>query len=129
MKSGGSLFTTLHERKSGMKIFITVLTAIVFSLPNVSHAITTQGAVSCGDWTGRRTPGGNVMASYSTWVLGYLSGRAVESKLDVLRYLDSRTIALWMDSYCQENPLSNTTEAGNSYFAELAKRSDPPANP
>lgn len=93
-------------------------------LPNASYAVRISGSVSCEDWIGRRTPSENVMGTYLTWVLGYLSGRAVESNLDVLRYLDSRSISLWMDNYCLANPLSNAAEGSDNLFAELAKRKD-----
>lgn len=107
-----------------MKPFLYVLVAMAIGLPSVSHAVRIHGSVSCEDWLGRRTPNGNVLTAYSTWVLGYLSGRAVESNLDVLRYIDSRSVSLWMDNYCRDNPPSNAAEGGDNLFVELAKRKD-----
>jgi hypothetical protein len=97
---------------------------MAIGLPGASHAVAIQGSVSCGDWIGKRTPNGNVLGSYWTWVLGYLSGKAVESKLDVLRYQDSLSISIWMDGYCQANPLGNVAEGSDNLFMELSKRKD-----
>ncbi len=60
------------------------------------------------------------------WLAGYLSGlnAAIGSGgSDPLSQLGSfDQAALWMNNYCQANPLSNTQEGGNKLYRELLAR-------
>jgi len=81
------------------------------------------GGYDCGQWASR--PRGRSHPAES-WVLGYLSGlnvahdRAGMSPLDPLSSLNSAAQAfLWLDNFCQANPLRQLDGATNELFAEL----------
>lgn len=111
------------ERASQMKKLI--LTVSVFlSLSGVSlssSAVTVMGGVSCGNWVAARIQNTATASGYSLWMLGYLSGRAVSTNIDILKKPDYQSIDLWLDNYCRATPLMTLADAGDALFFELAK--------
>jgi hypothetical protein len=85
-------------------------------------AATIRGVPSCFYWLRDREPGGQSSYFNAMWLVGYLSGAAVHSDKDVLRSIDSESIAGWMDRYCKTNPTSNIAEGGEMLFDEIARR-------
>ena len=85
---------------------------------NVSAA-TSFGAYDCGQWFTKNQ-------AAKIWFLGYLSGLAAAdttAKVDVLDRLNSAEQAfLWMDNYCQNNPLKKANDGAIDLYIELEKR-------
>ncbi len=75
-----------------------------------------QGNVSCGDWVKDRKKDGWVNITNINWIVGYIT--AYNSQMpdvyNILGSTDMESVYLWMDKYCQENPLGKL-----SYGMEL----------
>lgn len=86
-------------------------------------ADTTAFAVSdCGQWIQKPAD------HRKSWLLGYLSGQnrmwrlmqKAKPAADPLGEITSAQQAyLWMDKYCQENPLSNVADGADVLFLQL----------
>lgn len=82
---------------------------------------TIRGVPSCAYWLQDREPGGHSSYFNAMWLVGYLSGAAVHSEKDILRTVDSESIAVWMDNYCKANASRNVAEGGEALFNEMAR--------
>lgn len=80
-----------------------------------------MGGVSCGNWVTARIQNTTVASGYSFWMLGFLSGRAVATNIDILKKPDYQSINLWVDNYCRANPLMTLVDAGDALFLELVR--------
>jgi len=67
----------------------------------------TQGARSCGQWVKDRKHDGWEATADMAWIAGYISAfnRKTPDVFSILGSTDMEGIILWMDKYCQENPL------------------------
>jgi len=79
-------------------------------------------APSCGEWVVNREKSTTLALGNSAWLLGYLSGIAVNSKTDFLAGNENSSLYKWMDNYCRANPLRNLSAGGNALAAELAAK-------
>ncbi|MDM0002209.1 hypothetical protein QTI24_26630 [Variovorax sp. J22P240] len=86
-----------------------------------ASAVTIMSGRSCGEWIKDRAELKLKDAVNSAWLVGYLSGMAVESEKDLLSSIDAESIYLWMDNYCRANPLKRVSTGGWVLFEELAK--------
>lgn len=82
--------------------------------------IIVKGSSDCSSWIDGKKLNDNVQNK--SWLLGYLSGLAVSKNIDILRDRNYQSIFLWMDSYCDANPLEKTGNAGEKLFNELKKQ-------
>jgi hypothetical protein len=85
-----------------------------------SNRVATMGAVSCGKWVENRTM--RFAISYEYWLHGYLSGIAIGTNKNFLEGTDGDSLDLWMDDYCQKNPLNSIGNGGSALAMELMKR-------
>ena len=62
---------------------------------------------SCGEWVKYRAEGGFRENAGKWWIVGYLTdyNRETPDVIDILGNTDKESVYLWMDKYCQENPL------------------------
>ena len=59
--------------------------------------------ISCGGWVEiRKTPN---KGAVEEWSLGYLSGVAMWTPVSPLDGLDAGAVMVWLDNFCQRNPL------------------------
>lgn len=79
-------------------------------------------SASCGEWTEYRSRGAIGEVPTASWVLGYLSGRAISSIGDPLKNTDVPSVLLWIDNYCKANPLNKTPDAADALIQELAHK-------
>ena len=100
-----------------------LLLALAFAMPLLAQSQTVYGTPDCGGWIKQGS------SQQKGWLLGYMSGlnvmHEVESLKPVnpLKNLNSADQAfLWMDTYCQKNPLENVGEGGWKLFKELRKK-------
>ena len=91
-------------------------------LSNPAIAAVMFGGYDCGQWVNRLRG----RAPAESWVLGYLSGLSVaheragmlpQDPLDTLNSADQ--IYVWLDNFCQANPLRKLDGAANELFAEV----------
>jgi hypothetical protein len=58
-----------------------------------------------------------------TWLLGYMSGLAVATHVNVLGTEDNADLMLkWVDTYCQLYPAKYLSDAGDLYYRFLKER-------
>jgi hypothetical protein len=89
---------------------------------NPALAVTIKGAISCGTWIKYGQTGGIDKAFREAKLLAYLSGLAVATNRDIFEGTSNDSIFLWVDNYCQKNPLEDIYDAGNYLFVELSTR-------
>lgn len=80
------------------------------------------GNVGCGVWIADKNANNRRLLDGQTWVLGYLSGKAVTAGKDILRNTPDESLFLWIDNYCQSNPLSNIADASSALYFELIRQ-------
>jgi hypothetical protein len=83
-----------------------------------------MGEQSCGYWLSLQTLAytNEIKSLVLNWELGFLSGIAIESNVDLLRTVDQASVAAWLDEYCHAHPLDLLTNAGLALSLELNKR-------
>lgn len=99
------------------------LTLAMIALLLTAHsasALTIRGARSCGDWVQGRTADRNTHAE--AWLVGYLSGRAAASGVDLLKGTDNPSLFLWMDNFCRAQPLKDIEDGASELVPELARK-------
>lgn len=92
------------------------MSALLVNSQFATAQVTSFGSPDCGQWFTQKN-------TSKLWLLGYLSGvnaaTATKAK-DPLDKLNSADQAfLWMDKYCQKNPLSNAQSGANRLYDEL----------
>lgn len=111
-----------------MKTLITkkliISLGIIFLLTRPVFGQVTFGARDCGQWV-TRTELAKVIRE--AWFVGYMSGLnamgVMSGKIDVLEKVNSaEQLYLWMDNYCNKNPLNLVSTGANVLFLELARK-------
>ncbi|MGA7749616.1 MAG: hypothetical protein WCA63_05665 [Gallionella sp.] len=85
-----------------------------------SNAVMLKGAIPCGEWVSTRSTLNAMIYDY--WLIGYLSGVADSKNKNFLQGTDTASFELWMDNYCQKNPLDTIGDGGHELANELIKR-------
>ena len=92
------------------------------SFPSFSQSVTSFGGgnYDCGTWVK------NSSIIHKAWLMGYLSGsnsKVAKHKYDPLGKLQSADQAfVWMDNFCQKNPLETVESGANKLFRELESK-------
>ena len=108
------------------KLAMVVTTFVLLSQPVFAQAI--FGGADCGQWVNSKT------ATRQTWVLGFMSGlsmgtyyfatpadkKANGDWLDKVNSADQ--IFIFIDNYCQKNPLRKVESAGYALYLELTSK-------
>jgi hypothetical protein len=93
-----------------------------------SH-ITSLGEWSCGDWYAHKPSDPNkpslIRSGQINWLIGYMTGLASASGEDILASTGTASVVLWMDNWCQANPLESIAGGGLQLFIDLEKRIKP----
>ncbi len=86
--------------------------------------VTGHGYNSCGAWAEARNKGKLVSMPFEAWVQGYLSGiNGLDYfKTDILKDSDYKSWFVWIDNYCQQNPLEKISMAALQLAGELYNR-------
>jgi len=83
----------------------------------VTHAqgVTVRGLVDCGNWISARAMQ-PASAYYETALQAYINGLSMASGIDVWNWggnkLSEQQAFLYVDNYCQKNPLEDIWQAG-----------------
>lgn len=101
----------------------TILLFLVLSA-STSFGLEYRVFVQCGNWVESRKQALGTVSDWQklvveTGVLAFLSGWQARSNKDVFKGTSNESIFLWMDNYCQKNPLSNTYEGAMKLQFEL----------
>jgi hypothetical protein len=85
-----------------------------------THGATSFGTPDCGQWFSE-----NTKAPAKIWLIGYLSGinalKAIPGADPLDRINSAEQVFLWMDKWCQANPLKTVYIGGQDLYLELAK--------
>lgn len=113
---------------SKLKVFLLCLTlSCSVSWAAGDKDIQYRGFTYCGEWVkSRKTTVGTIEGfsrlNVEAKLVAFLSGLAVGVQNDFLRDANLESLYLWMDNYCEKNPLSNSFE-GAAYLAlELTEK-------
>jgi hypothetical protein len=100
------------ESIATMRRILTILAAITVLIPTThlsAQHITVEGWIDCGKWVEARKQERAVALEH--YLIGLLNGLALGSYVDFWRAggikLSSEQAFLWMDNYCQREPLSD----------------------
>ena len=99
----------LWKMKKLLLIVILMCTNAVYA----QTVIQTQSSVDCGLWVNsRKTNSAIVLESY---LIGTVNGLALGASIDIWRGTNKLLVSteqfyLWMDNWCQKNPLKETLE-------------------
>lgn len=106
------------------KLVLTLCALTAMSAASTAaNAATIAGAPSCGTWVKDRASKDWPELADTMWLLGYLSGIATTSRSYFLRDTKNDSLTLWVDNYCQANPLDYLNDAGDKLASELIRRS------
>ena len=101
------------------KYSLIFLSALFFVPPLFAYQIYGEGTSSCGECISERSSGN--WHSKGQWMLGVISAVGYYGVYDLKR-TDSRAFAVWIDNYCQKNPLDDFSKGVYSLIEELAKK-------
>jgi hypothetical protein len=99
-----------------------LLTFISVHVEAKSDIVHTVGMHSCRAWIENKTENSALYFLDKATLLGYLSGLNValsDASHDSLNSVDVKSLYLWMDNYCQKNPLNDVSDGGKQLFREL----------
>ena len=108
------------------KLAVTLATFLLIAQPVFGQAI--FGNFDCGQWVSSKTE------TRKAWVLGYMSGMSMATnrlgstneRIKNGNWLDkvnsAEQIFLFIDNYCQKNPLRYIETAGMSLYSELTDK-------
>jgi hypothetical protein len=101
---------------------ISIVDAIGFSTD--CNALSIMGDISCGDWVDHHSASSPDIQTViqNNWVAGYLSGMAVGLNADILDNPSGKSLILWLNNYCRNNPLDNISTAASHLAIELKSR-------
>jgi hypothetical protein len=106
-----------------------VVFAIGFSATgNAATAIMPIDLLPCGSWVKYHTENSTDPAysklnlAGNNWVAGYLTGVVDGSGVDFLQGTNFDSIILWMNNYCNQNPLSQVSVGVMILVKELKAR-------
>lgn len=104
------------------KVFLMLLLGVMCGSALSAEPVNIIGKFSCGSWVKARVDKDWETLVQRSWLHGFLTGIAIESKHNFLSGTDSDSIALWVDGFCNANPLEDVGTAGIVLAAELKQR-------
>jgi len=102
-----------------------LMAANIAAQDNGPMALVGVGARSCGKFVAETKDDENIRAAYFFWAQGFLSGLnqkylvRFESSTDLA---DHNALRLWVENYCEENPLDSYYVATFKLWHELRRR-------
>ena len=107
------------------KLAMVLTTFVLLSQPVFGQV--SYGSRDCGQWI-KRTDSATTKIAVESWFAGYMSGINMmyvtySKREDALNKVDSLDqMILWMDNYCNKNPLNRASTGALELFLELAKK-------
>jgi hypothetical protein len=102
------------------KLTVGLTTMLLLTQPVFGQAL--FGAFDCGQWVNSKTD------LRKAWVLGFMSGMSMATSVNKLdgdwlnKVNSSDQIFLFIDNYCQKNPLRKIETAGVVLYIELTSK-------
>ena len=90
-------------------------------IPLDAQALESRGNRSCGVWITEGKAGTSARVITEAWLVGFLTGLVVATGIDALRGTDNESLYLWMDNFCQREPLKSIGDGGTELFIKLSE--------
>ena len=87
-----------------------------------ASAVVVMGAWPCGEWVKNEQADSWEARVQRSWLIGYVSGQAAATGVDVLKGASGPSMILWVTNYCNSNPLDKSHDAAANLFNELVKK-------
>ncbi len=118
-----------------LRFTVSALVALAVTLPATAAEISpdqkfnVMGSASCANWPkiGRLTSAAKAVPL--NWVLGFVSGRALETNPALLPLINPDEIDPWLTAYCAEHPMNALPAAALQLAKELEAKLPPPPPP
>ena len=118
-----------------LRFTVSAFAALALALPAAAGEVTpdqkfnVMGSASCANWpkSGRVTSAAKAVPL--NWVLGFLSGRALETNPALLTLINPDEIDPWLTAYCGEHPSNALPAAALQLAKELEAKLPPPPPP
>ncbi|TVP09287.1 hypothetical protein [Shewanella sp. KCT] len=81
-----------------------------------AYTVYGQGTATCGTWIKERKQDGYKDMEY--WILGYISAAGFY-ETDKLKKSDVHSFSVWIDNYCQKNPLAQIIDGAQALVRAL----------
>ena len=109
-----------------MKVFLTLVTLLLFLITNVSVAqekppLVGMGSEQCGRMTDRIGQQAAAKKSYEQWVFGFMSSLALVHSQPVFDLSKPNEIWLAIETICKKNPEQHVFEAASVVYLQLLK--------
>jgi hypothetical protein len=105
--------------RCGLLAAALAVTAIQASAQNV----TVRGSGTCQAYLDAKRNSVQEAVKDLNWLLGYMSGLAVATQVNILGNGDNAESMLnWVDAYCQRYPARYLSDAGDLYYRFLKER-------
>ena len=109
-----------------MKIFLTLVTLLLFLYTNVSVAqekppLVGMGSEQCGRMTDSIGQQAAAKKSYEQWVFGFMSSLALVHSQPVFDLSKPNEIWLAIETICKKNPEQHVFEAASVVYLQLLK--------
>jgi hypothetical protein len=101
-----------------------VLSAVlaVAAIQARAEEISVRGARSCQAYMDAKRNSVPQAVSDLRWLLGYLSGLAVATHVDILGKDNADAMLDWVNAYCELHPANYLSEAGDLYYRFLKEQ-------
>jgi len=88
-----------------------------------AEGVTVRGSPGCQEYLDAKARN-NVQEAVKdlSWLLGYMSGLAVATQVNILGKDDGEGMLTWVDAYCQTYPARYLSNAGDLYYRFLKER-------
>ena len=104
-------------KNNKIAFFGIIFTLLMANFTNASgYQLYGVGVGSCGEWVSERKAGS--WHSKGQWMLGVISAVGYYD-IYSLKQTDSQAFAVWMDNYCQKNPINQFSDGVYALVKEL----------
>lgn len=104
---------------------IAVVGLLLLSLAADAAMVLGPGSASCVTWNGDRQRNESHSQLNQAWVLGFVTSYNLyksASQSSAPRPMDSRGMMVWIDNYCDANPLKDISDAAQALIEDLQGR-------
>ncbi len=105
---------------------VSIVGLLLFSLVADAAIVLGPGSASCVTWNGDRRRNESHSQLNQAWVLGFVTAYNLyrpASQDGSLKPMDSRSMMVWIDNYCDANPLKDIFDAAQALIEDLGGRS------
>lgn len=112
---------TLQRRM--LRVGLLAIAMAVTAIQASAQSVTVRGSGTCQAYLDAKRNSVQEAVKDLNWLLGYMSGLAVATQVDVLGKGDNADFLLkWVDGYCQLYPAKYLSDAGDLYYRFLKEQ-------